>query len=483
MKPETGSLKPRQRWATRRKRCLLYAGVLFSLLSLCYGSDDEAKSKPKDLATLKRELATTEARRGTSDPALISILDSIARQLGEQWNFVAAEPAAQRALDIARKAHGEDSIEVVRELDLLGQFYLAQGDAEAALKNYQQALPMVEKKVGKEHPAYGLMLNDLAKSYLAAGKTAEAEEALKKSLATVTSSLGPASGEASEVQMTYGELYLRTGRYGRAESMLVYALTIRSEGLDIPVMAGQMTKKQALFGMAPAQNLLGRLYTVTQLYDQAGKMLQDALKADEDQLGKDHPALEAVLVNLAALSQAQGETDKAVEYQKRADAIHEKKIGIAYRADSPRLKAFESNSPPAPGIHPLASARVGDWVVFSNKNEPAEKKEVTGKTPVVVLVKTSEWNGAEKKWMEGREEMTEISATLKDMFDVAESDWKPETVRIKNADVASLAAVVDQQGQSCKLNVAPDTVPLGGMISMSCGPEVVIQLSDYGHGP
>ena len=367
----------------------------------------------KDLATLKKELSTTEGRKGKDHPDLIPILTELAKASRDQGGYIPALPFAQRLLEITRKVRGQNHVETAGALDFLATLYRLQGDNQSALENYQRALPIAEKKLGTDHPAYATLLTNLAQVYMATGKTAEAESALQTALKVKSDYYGAAAPEATGVQMALGELYLRTGSFAKAEQLLIYALTIRSEGLGIPVQAGKTTEPEVLFYMAPIRNLLGRLYAVVGLYDRAEPLLQDALKAMEAQLGGEHPLLEDVLLNLAALSQATGETAKADGYQKRAEQIHEKNAGFSHVAGSPLPKPLEAVLPSRNGLRPYADARVGDWVIYERQGIPAAKKEIVRKTPVVAIVLTYQWEPQKKEWLRGVEQLVDLSADLK----------------------------------------------------------------------
>lgn len=478
--------------------------LLFLSLSPCllcvssYAADRPAtnplppQERPgKDLAALKKKLAATKAKKGNDHADLVPILLNISQAYRDQGGYIPARPFAQRALEIAQKVRGKEHVEVASALDLLGTLDWLQGDYDSALQNYQGVLSIVEKKLDANHPAYATALDHLARVYLFTGKTAEAEASLQKALTVVSEAFGAASGEATVIQLTLGELYLRSGSLAKAEQVLVYALTIRSEGLEIPVMAGQTTTQEVLFVMAPPRNLLGRLYTLAGLYDKAEPFLQDALKAYEAQLGKEHPWLEDVLVNLAALAAAKGDAGQAAAYSKRAGEIFDKNVGFSHLPGSPRPKPIESAPPSRSGLRPYADARVGDWVVYGEPDgTPFQKQEIVRKTPVVAIVLTYEWDRQKKEWQSGLENMVDLSADLTELFGTAESEWMPEKAKIKDAEVACTTADITLDKirlkwgeEKCKIYLAPDAVPVGGLVKTECGGKVVLQLLDSHRAP
>lgn len=438
----------------------------------------------RKLAALKKELEATEARKGRDDAELVPILLSISSAQREQGGYIPALRFAQRGLEIAQKTGGNDSLEVAGALDLVGTLDWLQGDYDSARESYQGVLSIAAKRLGAEHPAYAMALDHLARVYLATGKTAEAETSLQTASTLVTKTFGPASGEAAVIQLTLGELYLRTGRLAKAEQALVYALTIRSEGLGIPVMAGQSTEQEALFGMAPPQNLLGRLYTLAGLHEKAEPFLEDALKAYESQLGKEHPRLEDILVNLAALAAARGDAARGAAYNRRSDENFAKNVGFSHLPGSPRAKLIEPAAPPRSGLRPYAGARVGDWVVYGGTDHtPYEKREIVRMTPVVAVVLTRLWDAPKKKWRDGEETIVDLSADLVELFGTPESDWRHETVSVKGAEVACSTAVINEGEKKCKLYLAPEAVPLGGLVKTECGDQILLPLIDSHRAP
>ncbi|MBZ5678804.1 MAG: tetratricopeptide repeat protein [Acidobacteriia bacterium] len=465
-------------------RTLFFLSLSFLLChAASFAASQAEENSPKDLPTLKKQLSETEARKGKDDADLIPILYGISGAYRDQGGYIPGLPFAQRALEISQKVHGPDDPQTAGALDFLATMYRLQGDPKSALENYRRALTIVEKALGTKHPAYATLLDNLAEAYLAEGNFGEAESALQKAMTVASEAYGAAAPEVTPVRLDLGELYLRTGRYGKAEESLVYALTIRSEGLDVPLQAGQTTEKEVLFYMAPVRVVLGRLYTVTGLYDKAGPLLQDALKAIEATAGKENPFLEDVLVDLAALSAATGETEKAAAYQKRADEIHDRNIGISHLASSPRPKAFEASIPPSNGIKPYADVRVGDWVVYNGpQGTPIRKVEVIRKTPVVAIVEDSMWNAGGKEWLGGPEQMVNLSGGLKESFDVSESDLKTERTKIKGSEITCSTVVTKQEGKECKIYFAPDAIPVGGLAKVECDGQVVMQAADYMRG-
>jgi tetratricopeptide (TPR) repeat protein len=85
--------------------------------------------------------------------------------------------------------------------------------------------------------------------------------------------------------------------------------------------------------MAPAQAALGEFYVTVGRNDQAEQPLRDALTVYEKKYGDDHPLLEDVLIDLAALYENKGDMSQGREYAERAQAIHQKSAGYSHLPD------------------------------------------------------------------------------------------------------------------------------------------------------
>jgi tetratricopeptide (TPR) repeat protein len=285
------------------------------------------------LAGLRTRLSDLENTKGKQDPDLVPVLLAIAKSYREQGAYVTGLPFARRALEIARKVHGEYDVDVVLSLDLLGTLDLLAGDNKAAIENDQTARSLVKKYLGTGPAIQAVLLLHLGMAYLAGGRLEQAEAALKRARRALADTSGPDTPEATAAQKSLGELYLKRGEYAKAEKELIHVFAIHEEELSQSLDdAGEAL---ARLNMAQVQIPLGALYTAVGRYDEASHWLLGALQCYEAQLGKNHPALEDVLVNLAALAQAQGNQAAADEYQKRAESIHEACLGIAHLAGVP----------------------------------------------------------------------------------------------------------------------------------------------------
>ena len=432
------------------------------------------KETEQKIADLKKQLSEAEKEKGQDHADLIPILTDISKAYREEGGHIPALPFAQRALEISKKVHGQDSLDTISTLDFVGTLYRAQGDNPKALEYYQKALPIVQKNLGTDHPAYAALLHNMALVYNATDDIEKALEKLQQAAEIIYKTFGPASHELTGFQLSLGKLFLKVGNYSEAEQMLVYALTIRSEALTFE------SREDALLYMAPIQNLLGALYTVTVLYDKAEPMLLDALSAYEANLSADHPSLEEVLVNLAALYEAMGQADKAAEYQKRAEHIHEQNLEFAHISTSPMPKPIELPDARKKTPSIFANSRVGDSVVYESPGSGImEKREIVRLTPVVVVVKTSRKFDQNDEWGGGLETLFNLNADLSERWGVSKKPMKAENFSFGEKDITCEVIVASEDGVEIKLYVAPDIVPVGGLVKLEQAGNVLLRLIDY----
>src|SRR5579864_2390063 len=135
------------------------AGVLLVLLisSLTPPSFPQEASwpEPSGVSGLKQQLATSEAKKGKDHPDLVEILYKLADAYANEGGYVLAAPYVERALSVAEKTHGSESLEVGATLDKLGTLYLYQGDIARARTAYVRAGPILFEKLGQNNPGYG----------------------------------------------------------------------------------------------------------------------------------------------------------------------------------------------------------------------------------------------------------------------------------------------------------------------------------------
>ena len=73
-----------------------------------------------------------------------------------------------------------------------------------------------------------------------------------------------------------------------------------------------------------------------------------------------------------------------------------------------------------------------------------------------------------------------LGADAKQLYDVSDADLRTEKVQIKDAPISCSTGVTTQGGSKCKIYLAPDIVPLGGLVKVECEGQIVMQAADFG---
>lgn len=123
----------------------------------------------------------------------------------------------------------------------------------------------------------------------------------------------------------------------------------------------------------------------------------------------------------------------------------------------------------------LKNARLGDLVVYEYPGTGIlEKREIVRLTNVVAIVKQSGTGGSE--------ELYKLDANIEDLYGVSESDLKIESVKFADKDIICKTLIVTKEGITNKYYIAPDVVPVGGLVKIEIGGEVLMRLVDYHYG-
>ena len=94
-------------------------------------------------------------------------------------DYKAAEPYYKQALEIKKKALGEEHPSYASSLNNLGNLYMNMGDYKAAEPYYKQALEIRKKALGEDHPSYNSTENTYAYLLTKTNREKEGYEILK----------------------------------------------------------------------------------------------------------------------------------------------------------------------------------------------------------------------------------------------------------------------------------------------------------------
>lgn len=425
---------------------------------------------------LEGELAALHGEDEVPTRERVELRIKIAEAFLDHGAFLAAEAAAQQAVQESEAAFGGDSVELARALDLLGTTYALQRDYATARDAHQRSLEILSHRSDEGSPARAFVSMNLGSAQLALGRPDLAEPLLKGAFETLTEAYGPAAQQAMNSLEALGELYLQTGRIREADEVITYALTIRSEAFTFAP-----SEEEAASYIANVRRLAGALKSAIGLYTEAEPLLLQALEAVQAQVDESHPLPERVLVDVVALYERNGDEKKAAEFRARVEQLHSANIGFAYPEGTPILTpmpAVESVSSPS---GPLADARIGDWVEYAIDGELYERREVVAITPAVVIVATSMHITA-RGWMPASESPMLRDTDLRTLHGLGDLELGEGRVQFRGQEIPCIIATIEDEGMEMTSYFAPEVVPLGGLVRMTVG-DMTMELTDFARGP
>jgi CHAT domain-containing protein/Tfp pilus assembly protein PilF len=267
-----------------------------------------------DLRDAERLARMTAEERGQVALA-VQLNQKVARLYG-QGKSREAIPAAQQAVEIRKKALGEDHPDYATSLNNLAELYQRVGEPGKALPLCQRALEIRKKALGEDHPAYAESLNNLAELYRGVGEPGKALPLCQRALEIRKKALGEEHPRYADSLNNLALLYQDMGEPGKALPLCQRALEIEKKALG---------EDHPLYAIS-----LNNLATLYQDMGEPGKALplcQRALEIEKKALGEDHPFYAQSLNNLALLYMDMGEPGKALPLYQRALEIDKKALG------------------------------------------------------------------------------------------------------------------------------------------------------------
>jgi tetratricopeptide (TPR) repeat protein len=257
----------------------------------------------------KRALVIREKSLGEDHMMVARTLGNLATIYMREGKYREAEEHYKRAMVISEKVFGAEHPDVAATLDNLALVYSEQGRDAEAMELSKRALAIYEKALGPEHPDVAQNLNHLALLYEQEGKYAEAEELQKRALASKEKILGADHPSVASTLHNLGSMYLHQGKDTDAERFIKRALAIYEKKLGSEHHITALTV-----------TLLGASYQSRGDNAEAERLFKRALAANEKTMGARHPDVARLLYALAMVSERTGNTERALDYSRRATA-------------------------------------------------------------------------------------------------------------------------------------------------------------------
>jgi len=254
--------------------------VAQSMYNLAVLYDD--MKKYKEAAHLyESSLKIWHASYGDVHPYIANALNNLANVYSAMERYKDAIKTHKQSLSVRRALYPENHAEVVRALINLGALYVKQSDYDKAEPLYVEAVHSAEKIFGPDHPQVAMLLYSLANIYHIEGRLAKAESQqlqFKSVEAGIT-----ANAKATAIEHSLPEA--------------------RKVSVNTSTRAKLEKSAQSKFKQA------------VPLYERALAILDTSM-------GGNHPAVTAMLSELAMLYKSIGENSKAKEMQARLSSIH-----------------------------------------------------------------------------------------------------------------------------------------------------------------
>ncbi|MGD8571601.1 MAG: tetratricopeptide repeat protein [Gammaproteobacteria bacterium] len=310
-----------------------------------------------DLETAKTQmlnaLSILEVKLGPTHEDVAVVLTNLANVYFEENEPELSEKNHLRALSIRKQAYGESDAAVAQSMYNLAVLYDDLMEYDKAIENYEEAIRIWNSTLGATHPYVANALNNLANIYLAKGELDTAEELHSHSLAIRKLLYGRVHSEVARSLINLGALYVKQDAYEKAKpvykeavaiaeklfgpshpqvAMLLYSLANiyhiqgrmdRNEEQELMVQKVSLTESGDNPNTQNMKSQIKNLHKSSQTYfSKALPLYERALKILDSTLGTSHPAMTAMLTELALLYKSVGDLNKAAQMQARLNEIH-----------------------------------------------------------------------------------------------------------------------------------------------------------------
>jgi hypothetical protein len=193
----------------------------------------------------------------------------------------------ERAVEIRRRALGDDHPDTLQSMNNLAVLYLQQGDALRAEPLFARILEVRRRLLGEENPDTLISLNNLAATYRMEGKYSQAEPLLVRALAIKRRVLGEIHHSTATAWNALAALYRQEGRLSESEPLQLKAVEVwRAVSGD----EGPETLN-SISGLAA-------LYQAQKRYAEAEDLWTEVLAVQRRILGAKHPNTLDVMASL-----------------------------------------------------------------------------------------------------------------------------------------------------------------------------------------
>jgi serine/threonine protein kinase/Tfp pilus assembly protein PilF len=241
---------------------------------------------------VERALELRRRAIGEEHSETLSSMQKLALLYDDEGKYGQAEPLYTRVLDIRRRVLGEQNPDTLDAMSDLALLYTDEGKHAQAEALFTRALEVKRRVLGVDHPETLVTMNNLAGLYDMEGKYAQAEPLFTTVLEIRQRVLGKEHPNTLNTMNNLALVYRDEGKYARAEALYIQVLEVwrRVLGADHP---------DTLIGM----NNLAELYSDERKYTLAEPLFIEVLDSRRNDA---QPERSNAMNNLGVLYRSQG---------------------------------------------------------------------------------------------------------------------------------------------------------------------------------
>jgi non-specific serine/threonine protein kinase/serine/threonine-protein kinase len=245
---------------------------------------------PEAQAQMERALELRRRALGDEHEDTLSVMSLLGNLYTYQGKYAQAEPLLASAFDIARRQRGEDDATTLQIMNNLALTYKNEGKYSEAEPLYTRVVEIQQRVSGEEHQDTLVSVNNLAMLNYRQGKYAQATPLQAKVVAVWRRVLGEEHPLTMAALNNLALMYYASGQYSQAEPVAVKVVDFQRRvlGAEHP-------------NSLTAEAQLGVLYRVQGRYAEAEPLLTSALAIGRRVQGEQHPNTLLTMRKLADL--------------------------------------------------------------------------------------------------------------------------------------------------------------------------------------
>nr|CRH05481.1 protein of unknown function[Include TPR repeats] [Candidatus Magnetococcus massalia] len=223
---------------------------------------------------------------------------------------------AKQAVELAKKAHGPQSVEAAKQLNLLANCLGRTGELAEATEQHKAIEEILKQQGGDEPLLMAETLTNLGQLYQKQEMLEAAERSFNQALEIYRNQPAASPLAMASCLRGLGILSGRLERADQAEENFIEALDLRKQALG---------EKHPEVG--DLFNDLGVVYRHQQRFAEAVEMFRADMEISRESLGERHPSIADSLLNIAGLYHQQGKLDETEKTLIEAGALYQATLG------------------------------------------------------------------------------------------------------------------------------------------------------------